>query len=185
MITTWLNTSPVMERQLSESLGSFHVSGNVLKRRLRKAFALCVDWEMPAARAFDRITDLERLKEKLPRFGMSARRIDPAEEPGVGLGWIIDFDRCERTEPVRLVVNQFDRPGRISMSGLSRTLELSIEMTIIALNGSQSRAIIDFSIRPRDLRANLMLRLPKRWGGNAIPDLDATAMRFMNDLVNG
>ncbi|RMC36309.1 hypothetical protein C9E81_06415 [Paracoccus alkanivorans] len=174
-----------MERQLSESLGNFHVSGNVLKRRLRKNFALCVNWEMPAAIAFDRITDFQRLEEKLPRYGMSARRIDPAEEPGVGLGWIMDFDHREGTEPVRLVVNQFDRPGRISISGLSRTLEILIEVTIIALNGSQSRAIIDFSIRPRDLRANLMLRLPKRWGGNAIPDLNTTTMRFINDLVNG
>ncbi|SIS85334.1 SRPBCC family protein [Paracoccus saliphilus] len=124
-------------------------------------FSTRIDAEMSAPQLFDKVNDFNRLEQLLIQRGASVSRIDPADEPGTGMGWNIAFDWRGRERTLRLEVVRYDRPERVIMTGLSEALELSIDSTVIALSQTRSRLVYETDIRPRNMRARLMLQTAK------------------------
>lgn len=124
-------------------------------------FSTRIDADMPAPQLFDRVSDFNRLEQSLIQRGASVSRIDPAKEPGTGIGWDIAFDWRGKERTLRLEVLRFDRPERVTMSGESEALELTIDTTVIALSQTRSRLVYEADIRPRNMRARLMLQTAK------------------------
>lgn len=121
-------------------------------------FSTRVDTEIPSTQFFDVISDFSRSERVLSARGVRVRRIDPAHEPGTGLGWLIDFNWRGQRRSLRLDVTRFDRPTHVMIDGQSDQFDLSINMTIVALSRAKSRLLFETEIRPRNMRARLLLQ---------------------------
>ncbi|SIS96806.1 hypothetical protein [Paracoccus saliphilus] len=161
MITTWLNTLPSIEQHTSSSYGNYGVFEHMLGRK-SDMFSTCVDVELTAEEAFNRVADCEPLSEELRQYGMKAVRIDPAKESGIVMGWDLYFDWRNKSQSVRLVVEQFDRPDRMVVFGRSKLLKLLINVTVTTLDQQWSRAAVGLKIRPCNISAYRMLRQWKK-----------------------
>lgn len=146
MLMAWLNTSPGMEARLL---------GTSERRLVRSASA---DFKLPAAELFDRITRFDHLEAMLRQNGMEATRLRPGSDAGIVIGWDVSLQRRGRPQSIRFVVEQFDRPTRISGTAHVQSLEFSVTMDIMARNRFWSRVTIDLVAKPRDLRGRLILQ---------------------------
>lgn len=142
-------------------------------------FSTRIDTDEPATKLFDLIGDFNRLERLMMRRGASVSRIDPAQDPGTTLGWLIGFDWRGQPRKLRMEVTRFDRPERISFSGRADSFDLALDMTFVALSRARSRLIVETEIRPRNMRARLMIQTAKL----AKPQLDQKFARRINDFL--
>lgn len=119
------------------------------------------DIEVPAEKLFAAISDFPRLERLLLRRGVAVTRIDPAQEPGTGIGWRVGFDWRGRQRDLRLDVTRFDRPERLSIGGTSDAFDMAIDMTVVALSRQKSRLIFEVNLRPKTMKSRLMLQTAK------------------------
>ncbi|MCZ0964432.1 hypothetical protein [Paracoccus benzoatiresistens] len=124
-------------------------------------FSTRIDTDIPASDLFHIAGDFSRSERALAARGVLVRRIDPAQEPGTGLGWEIDFNWRGQRRMVRLDVTRFDHPSHITLDGHSDQFELSINMTVLALSRVKSRLLFETEVRPRSMRARLLLQTAK------------------------
>ncbi len=160
MLTTWLNTHPNLDYQPDEGLGGTggtSTSGGLFRMK----FSTRIDQEIPAEQLFAAIGDFDALERMLISRGASVVRIDPAKDPGTVMGWRIGFDWRGKARKLKLSVDRFDRPEAIGMQGRSEALDMTINATVVALNRSKSRLIFELEIRPRNMKARLMLQTAK------------------------
>ncbi|WP_207099668.1 hypothetical protein [Paracoccus shandongensis] len=124
-------------------------------------FSTRIDTNIPASNLFDIAGDFPRSERALAARGVLVRRIDPAEEPGIGLGWDLEFNWRGQRRTTRLAVTRFDRPSHITLEGRSDQFDLSINMTVVALSRVKSRLLFETEVRPRNMRARLLLQTAK------------------------
>lgn len=124
-------------------------------------FSTRFDYDCTGDQLFGVISDFDRLERMLMRRGVSVTRIDPAQEPGTGMGWDIGFDWRGKPRKIRLDVTRHDRPEKLSLAGSSDALEITIDATVIALSRARSRLIFETDVRPLSMRARLMLQTAK------------------------
>ena len=162
MLTTWLNTHPALDYQPMD--GSAHADGlgfALVSGLFQMKFLTRIDTDLPAEQLFDTVGDFAALERLLIGRGAAVTRIAPSEEPGIGLGWNIGFDWRGRARSLRLAVTRFDRPEQVTMAGRSDALDLAISVTVVALSRSRSRLICETELRPRNMKARLMLQTAK------------------------
>lgn len=143
-------------------------------------FSTRFDLDSKAEDLFARIGDFGRIERMLMRRGASVSRLDPAETPQTGVGWIVGFDWRGRPRSLRLDVVTCEPPQRLSMSGQSDALDVAIDATVIALSPSRSRLIFETELRPRNMRARLMMQTAKL----AKPQLDRRFERRIGDFLS-
>lgn len=131
-------------------------------------FSTRIDTDRPAGELFDTVADFDRIERMLIRRGAAVTRVEPAQDPENGGGWIIGFDWRGQARELRLAVTRHDRPDRMSMSGQSEALDVEIDATVVALGRSRSRLLFETDLRPRNMRARLMIQTAKL----AKPQLD-------------
>jgi uncharacterized protein YndB with AHSA1/START domain len=124
-------------------------------------FSTRVDADKPAEELFRSLSDFDALERLMVGRGASVTRIDPAEETGITMGWHIGFDWRGKPRNMRLTVVRFDRPEHVALAGRSDALELSVNATVVALSRSKSRLIFETEVRPRSMKARLMLQTAK------------------------
>ncbi|MDO5622001.1 MAG: hypothetical protein Q4G24_11080 [Paracoccus sp. (in: a-proteobacteria)] len=124
-------------------------------------FSTREDTDIPADVLFDSISNFARAEKLLIRRGASVRRIDPSQEPGAGMAWLVGFDWRGKRRELRLDVVQFDRPERLSIAGMADSYQIRLDMTVIALTRQKSRLIVETEVRPRNMRARLVLQTAK------------------------
>lgn len=124
-------------------------------------FSVRQDTDLSADELFSAVSDFSRIERILARRGADIRRLDPAHEPGAGMAWDVAFDLRGKRRELRLDVAQFDRPEKIVILGEGESLALTIEMTVIALTRAKSRIILEAEVKPRNMRARLMLQTAK------------------------
>ncbi|MBK4215659.1 hypothetical protein JJJ17_06955 [Paracoccus caeni] len=143
-------------------------------------FSTRIDTDDSATELFDLIGDFNRLERLMVRRGASVSRIDPAQDPGTALGWNLGFDWRGQPRKLRLQVTRFDRPDRISLAGTADAFDVGVEMTFVALSRSRSRLIFETELRPRNMRARLLVQTAKL----AKPQLDKKFARRINDFLS-
>lgn len=160
MPMTWLNTHRDMDYQPDHVFAATVRPGKAHGSSFMK-FSTRIDTDLPAESLFGAIGDFAALERMLIGRGATVTRIDPAREPGVGLGWMIGFDWRGKARQMRLTVSRFDRPERMTLTGQSEALDLSVAATVVALSRARARLILETDIRPRTMRARLMLQTAK------------------------
>ncbi|WP_111557683.1 SRPBCC family protein [Paracoccus sediminilitoris] len=124
-------------------------------------FSTRIDTDLPAEKLFEAIGDFDALERMLIGKGASVSRIDPKQEPGITMGWNVGFDWRGRRRDLRLAVTRFDRPEQITMVGRSDALDLLVNATVVALSRVKSRLIFETEVKPRNMKARLMLQTAK------------------------
>ncbi|RJE86413.1 hypothetical protein D3P04_06675 [Paracoccus onubensis] len=143
-----------------------------------------MDTDVPVEAFFDRITDFDWLAHRVMRNGGHVSRIDPAREPGIGLGWNIGFIRNRKAQSVRVKIEQFDRPTTISVSARSETLEAMMQATVISMDRFRSRLVTRTIIHPRNIRAAIMVQFAKIRQTQLNSRFDETVMMLVEEMVN-
>lgn len=146
-------------------------------------FSLRQDTGLPASALFEAISDFPRMERMLVRRGAEMRRVDPAQEPGAGMAWDMAFDYRGRRRELRLDVIQFDRPEKVALTGQTDSLDLVVEMTVIALTPAKSRLMFELNVKPRNMRARLMLQTAKLGKSQLDRKFADKVGRFLSDLT--
>ncbi|RJE81603.1 hypothetical protein [Paracoccus sp. JM45] len=124
-------------------------------------FSTRIDTDLSAEGLFEAIGDFDALERMLIGRGATVSRIDPSKEPGMTMGWNVGFDWRGKPREMRLAVVKFDRPEQMTMAGRSNALDLTINATVVALSRIKSRLIFEAEIKPRNMKARLMLQTAK------------------------
>ncbi|MDM7458800.1 MAG: hypothetical protein P3W94_005505, partial [Paracoccus sp. (in: a-proteobacteria)] len=82
-------------------------------------FSTRINSAIAADELFNRIGDFDVIERFIAAQGAQVSRIDPAEDPGVVVGWALNFDWRAKTRRMKLVVTTFDRPELIELHGRS------------------------------------------------------------------
>lgn len=143
-------------------------------------FSTRIDTDLPAERLFEVVGNFDALERMVIGRGATVARIDPPNEPGIGMGWNIGFDWRGKARQLRLAVTRFDRPEQMMMAGHSDALDLTVVATVVALSRVKSRLIFETEVRPRNMKARLMLQTAKL--GKA--QLDRRYQRRIEDFVH-
>ncbi|WP_415393114.1 hypothetical protein [Paracoccus sp. SJTW-4] len=146
-------------------------------------FSLRHDSDLPAEVLFRAVSDFDRIERMLARRGIEVRR-NQLVAPAAGAGWNVGFDLRGKRRELQLDLAQFDQPERIAMTGLGEGLDIAIAMTVIALTRAKSRAIFEVEIRPRHMRARLMLQTAKLGKSQLDRKFADRAGRFLGDLTS-
>lgn len=181
MLTTWLNSTPSLDYERAW-VAHGRVCGNIANGLFVMKFSTRHDADCTADELFDVIGDFGRIERMLIGRGAKVTRIDPAQEPGTGMGWQIGFDWRGRPRNLRLDVTRHDRPERLSMAGMSDALDITIDVTVIALSRTRSRLIFETEIRPRNMKARLMLQTAKLAKPQLDRKFDRRIAEFISDL---
>lgn len=176
---TWLNTRPGIDYDHDDIEPALHRSGRLPSGLFQMKFSTRIDTDLPADALFDTVSDFGRIERMLMRRGASMARIDPALDPGTGMGWHVGFDWRGRPRELRLEVTRFDRPECVTMAGMSEAFETGISMTVVALSLSRARLIFETDIRPLNMRSRLMLQTAKL----GKPQLDRKFERRIADFL--
>ncbi|MDP5307225.1 SRPBCC family protein [Paracoccus spongiarum] len=140
-------------------------------------FSTRFDVDSTADDLFAAISDFNRLERVLRRRGTSVSRVAPDAGP---VGWLIGFDWRGRPRKLRLEVTRSDPPEHLTMAGTSEALDVAIEASVVALSPSRSRLIFETTLRPRNMRARLMLQTAKL----AKPQLDRKYDRRIAEFLD-
>lgn len=160
MLTTWLNTDRNPDYQRHD--GSVYPdSPGMVSGLFQMKFSTRIDTDLPAESLFEAIGNFDALERMMIARGASVSRIDPSTDPGIGMGWNVGFDWRGKPRRLRLAVTRFDRPEQMSMTGRSDALDLGLVATIVALSRAKSRLIFETEIKPRNMKARLMLQTAK------------------------
>jgi len=122
-------------------------------------FSTRCDVDVPSERLFDAVADFDRIERMLVRRGARVQRVDPAS--GSPMAWIIGFDWRGRARETALAVTRFDRPEGVEMRGQAEALDMAVEASVVALSRQRSRLLLIAHVRPRTMKARLLLQTAK------------------------
>lgn len=145
-------------------------------------FSTRLDTDLAPAELFQTISDFERLERLLARRGAIVRRIDPATEPGTGIAWDIGFDWRGKRRDTRMDVTRFDRPETIIIEGAAELFTYTLDMTVIALTLRKARLQFQLDVRPRSMKARLLLQTAKLGKGQLDRKFGLRVEQFITDL---
>ena len=141
------------------------------------------DTELTADQLFAAMTNFDRIERMLLRRRVAVTRIDTAQEPETDMGWNIRFDWRGRERDLRLQLVRLDRPERMSISGQSDAFDLALDMTVIALSRSRSRLIYEADIRPRNMRARLIIQTTRLGKAQIDKQYERGIARMVDELT--
>ncbi|MDN3711302.1 hypothetical protein QWZ10_04645 [Paracoccus cavernae] len=99
------------------------------------------------------------------------------------MAWQIGFDWRGKRRELRLDVTRFDRPELIQLEGLSDMFEVSIDVAIIALTRNKSRMTLTVDLRPRSMRARLLLQTAKLGKGQLDRKFQSRVAEFLGYMT--
>lgn len=118
----------------------------------------------------------------LIRRGVAVSRADDMQDGT--RGWNLAFDWRGQRRALRLVLVQFDRPEKIALKGESSSFELRLDMSVVALARNRSRLIFELDVKPRNMRARLVLQTAKLGKAQIDRKLEAKVAGFVDDVTS-
>lgn len=146
-------------------------------------FSTRKDTDLPAEELFTAVSDFDRLERVLMHRGAQVNRIDPSQEPGTGMGWKIGFDWRGRHRVSRLEMQRYKRPEGYSLVGGSEAFDTRIDITVVALSRLRSRVIFEVDIRPRNMKARLLLQTAKLGKSQLDQKFERGVNRLLGELA--
>lgn len=117
------------------------------------------DVDLPAERLFDAAADFHHIERMLVRRGARVQRVDPAR--GSPMAWHLTFNFRGRERELDLAVTRFDRPELLEMRGHADSFELFLTAEVVALSRGRSRLNLQVEVKPRSMKARLLLQTAK------------------------
>ena len=145
--------------------------------------ALKHDIAVPVGTAFALATDFAELERAARRKGVQVVRKDRLATPGAGMAWDIAFRFRKRERQVESTLTSLDPPRQAVFTGKSQHLAIGLVFSVVALSRDRSRLMLDLDLRPRTLRARVMLQSARLARGRIERTLRARFEAFADGLA--
>ncbi|AUH34412.1 SRPBCC family protein [Paracoccus tegillarcae] len=146
-------------------------------------FSTRKETELAAEDLYRSISDFDWFEHIVQRRGAAITRSDKSKPATGGRAWDIRFQWRGRRRMLHLVVTEIDRPERLIMKGESEAFDLTITMTVVALGRTRSRLIFEIDLRPRTMRARLMLQTAKLGKSQLDKQFDRGIETLLNQMT--
>lgn len=145
--------------------------------------ALRHDVALPAAEAFAAATDFDQLERVALSRGIRATRTNRLHSTGQGMAWDLGFKFRGRDRRVGTTLVTYDPPQQAVFEGASDHLEIGLVFSVIALSRDRSRLSVEIDLRPRTLRARVMIQSARLARGRIERTLRARFESFVEKLA--
>jgi hypothetical protein len=145
-------------------------------------FSTRIDKDLSAEQLFDSVADFDKIERMLIRRGVVVSRAN--DMPDGTRAWNLAFDWRGQRRALRLVLVQFDRPEKFALTGESAPFELRIDMAVVALARNRSRLMFELEVKPRNMRARLVLQTAKLGKTQIDRKLEAKVSSFVDDATS-
>lgn len=122
-------------------------------------FSARKDVEMTAQALFAALSDFDRLERILRRNRAEVTALDPAIEGAKA--WDIGFDWRGRHRTARFALTRHDPDEALQLTGSSESFDIVVDLTIVALTRNRSRVVCEANLRPRSMKARLLVQTAK------------------------
>lgn len=144
-------------------------------------FSTRTDKDIPAEQLFDSVSDFDRIERILIRRGVSVKRADDMADGK--RGWNLAFDWRGQRRELHLVLVQFDRPEKFALIGDSVPFDIRLDISVVALARNRSRLLFELEVKPRNMRARLILQTAKLGKTQIDRKIETRVSDFVDDAT--
>lgn len=122
-------------------------------------FSTRKDVNMTAQDLFRTLSDFDRLEQVIRNSRAEVTALDPGVEGTKA--WDIGFDWRGRRRVVRFALTRHDPDDALRLNGSSEAFDIVLDLTIVALTRARARVICEADLRPRTMKARLLVQTAK------------------------
>ena len=145
-------------------------------------FSTRKDIEAPARFVFDQLADFGTFERAAMRRGITLRRLDTLTEPGAGMSWDIGFRFRGKPRQMLVDIRRFEPPELLEYAGQSNSFDATMALQVTALSRSRTRFSVALELKPRTLRARLLLQSAKLGKSRLDRKFDERVGHFASDI---
>lgn len=116
------------------------------------------DIEAPIDLVFQQISDFDNFERAALRRGADVVRTDKLSSPGVGMSWRSKFKYRGKQRKLNLTLAEYQPPDRLRVDGTSPSVNIVMEIDLVAMSRNRTRMNIALDIRPRTIAARLVIQ---------------------------
>lgn len=137
-------------------------------------FSTRKDLDSPADAVFDNLSNFAVFEAAALKRGA---RVEAAGAGDARL-WRVHFPLRGKTREIAVALSRFDRPGALGFSGESRSFQIELALTLLALSRTRTRLGVELDVRPRSLSGRLLLQTLRLSKAAYARRFDAAVERF-------
>ena len=118
-------------------------------------FSTRKDMEAPIDAVFDNLSNFAAFERAALRRGAE---VSGAEAQDGMQAWQLRFPLRGRTREITVVLLRSDRPETLAFAGESRSFDIRLGLTLLALSRARTRLGVELDVRPRSRSARLLLQ---------------------------
>lgn len=146
-------------------------------------FSTRKDVEMTAHALFEALGDFDRLERILRRNRAEVTALDPSVEGAKA--WDIGFDWRGRRRTARFALTRHDPDEALRLNGSSESFDIVLDLTIVALTRARSRVVCEANLRPRTMKARLLVQTAKLSKGALDSRFAQGTDRLVEQMIEG
>ena len=113
--------------------------------------------ELPAGRAFDAFTDVDRFEMMARRRGAKIRRHGGSNDPLTDVSWDVETTIRRKTRNFQVYISEIDAPGLIVYQMVSKQYEASARIYFLPVEDHASRVRVELRANPKTIAARIVL----------------------------
>jgi len=146
-------------------------------------FSTRKDVDMTAQALFQTLSDFDRLEQVIRRNRAEVTALDPSVEGTKA--WDIAFDWRGRRRTARFALTRHDPDEALRLNGSSESFDIVLDLTIVALTRARARVVCEANLRPRTMKARLLVQTAKLSKGAPDARFAARGGRLVDQMVEG
>lgn len=131
---------------------------------------------------FTAFADFEVFERHALRSGAKIARTDDLTEPGSGMMWDVALEFRGKARKIGVELVDYDPPNCLDFEASADGFDATIEVELVALSASQTRANISFDVRARSLAAKLALQTARLTKGSLNKRFRKRLNKFGSDM---
>lgn len=144
-------------------------------------FSTRMDTDLVATELFAAISNFDRFGQIIRRRRAQVEVLDPALTGS--LAWDLGFDLRGRRREFRFALSRHDPDEALRLTGVSELFNIEIDLMVVALTRSRSRLICRADVRPRTMKARLVIQTAKLGKAQLDERFAREVAGMLNDLT--
>lgn len=116
------------------------------------------DIDAPIEAVFQQLSDFDGFERAALRRGADVRRTDANPDVGAGMTWSAQFKYRGKQRKLSIELTEYDRPDHIRIDSTSPSVDMVIEIDLVAMSRSRTRMNLSLDARPRTIPARLVIQ---------------------------
>jgi len=140
------------------------------------------DINAPIEAVFEQLSDFDGFERAALRRGAEVARTDSLQTPGAGMMWRTGFRYRGKDRKVNLELVEFLKPERMRIDGHSVSVNMVIEIDLVAMSRNRTRMNLSLDARPQTIPARLVVQSLKLARQNVLKRFRKRIGEFATDL---